>query len=697
MVRKFELWLDESGDFKNDSNTSKNPSLVGGVLIEKGTLTDDNIRTILKSDFIHSNEIKREIFGSYALKVLNDIKDQNGQLIIFENKERLEVVDGSTTYLNILSEGIIQLLQLLSAKYGYIELEILIAVRLNVENQDINQGELIAEKKYINKLQERIIIGLARRTLSNDKNWAWSIEMGSARKDSRLMLADVVCNSYLTKSSKKFSDVQRVKLNKLYKEIYCFTIFEKSTLTYIKKILGEGLIGEAIFEIYTCEDNINKNNLLEIVLDRLVMLDGAGARAQLLNIKIKIGSLIKIDKNFITSKDILINMQEEFIPLLKYREINTGFFSLDIYLYLLTVYTHEGNVELSEKQIQLCKEEIKHLSNRWESIDYYFMFEVRKAVHDINTFNFNLAINNMTEIINSLDETLSILPLVKGLGEVYNDIKSDLMGKALGTRLQAKTFLIRDNAKLLSKARVDSDRAIVEFMHVSDITRQYQYRCEVECEGGNYQEAVNYLCKSLNIIYVNENSLLEFLKIIATKQYVIKLYSLMHYIRIMAESSVGGDKTISTSMFNALNRVNIYNDNIISNPAYNHPYEIIFWKLGTYNSTNGNINAALNYYNIAISICNSNPNRLTLRAIGLGIMAEKVSCLGYAGNKYTKKFNTAFREFVNKYEQFLKENLTHYMYDYFENWNNLVKVARNSNDITKKSNILWEISRKITY
>lgn len=38
-MKKYELWLDESGEFENDKkNVEKNfqPSLIGGVLFEKG-------------------------------------------------------------------------------------------------------------------------------------------------------------------------------------------------------------------------------------------------------------------------------------------------------------------------------------------------------------------------------------------------------------------------------------------------------------------------------------------------------------------------------------------------------------------------------------------------------------------------------------------------------------------------------------
>lgn len=333
---------------------------------------------------------------------------------------------------------------------------------------------------------------------------------------------------------------------------------------------------------------------MQIILDRLSMLDDIGIRTQLQNINIRVDALIKIDNNLIKSKKILFNIQEEFIPLMNKRNINMGLFSLDIYLYLLTVYTHEGSVGLAERQINLCQEAIKSLANRWESIDYYFMFKIRQAVHYINTFYFKSAVENMTEIITTIEETLVLFPLAQGIGEIYKEIKSDLMGKALGTRLQGRTFMIRKDREELYKAQKDSDKAIKEFMHSSDIMRQYQYRSMVECEGGNYQKALNYLCKSIEIDYIDENSIVELLNAIMGKHPIVRLYSLMHYVRIMAESLCGGDASTSEKMFIGWNKVKLGCNDIITNPLEDHPYEIIIWKLGTYMGKTGSIEAALN-------------------------------------------------------------------------------------------------------
>lgn len=252
MTKCLELWLDESGDFQQDNNLNRNPSLVGGVLIEKNKLYKNHLSKILGSEYVHSNEINKG-FGAFSLHVLQSIIEYGGQLIIFENEERLQIVDSTITYLNILSEGIIQLLQLLSAEYGQVELDILIAVRLDMEKQEIHRGDIIQYNDYVSRLEEKIILGLARRSLVS-RNYKYSVKLASARNDQRLMISDVVCNSWLTRNSKKFTDEQRTRIQKMFLEKYRFTVFEKSTTAYIKRLIAEGELAEAIFEIYTTKE-----------------------------------------------------------------------------------------------------------------------------------------------------------------------------------------------------------------------------------------------------------------------------------------------------------------------------------------------------------------------------------------------------------------------------------------------------------
>lgn len=302
-TKNLELWLDESGDFNNQSNLRKSPSLVGGILIEKNLLNERDIFKILEAEYVHSNEIKGSQFGEYAVRVISKISGNGGCPIIFQNEERLEIIDGSTTYLNVLSEGIIQLIQLLNAEYNKVSLDIIIAVRLEVEEQSNTPGKIIKEKEYIKRIEEKIILGLARKTMYNS-NFDWNVQLLSARKDPRLMVADVVCNSWLTKESSKFSS-SRERLLDLYQEKHYFSVLSSMFDVNIKQLLSENNLSEAIYSLYSSDICINRRDILEIILKRMKILDDKGRSVQLENLTAKIGIIIKIQKEYSTSKILL--------------------------------------------------------------------------------------------------------------------------------------------------------------------------------------------------------------------------------------------------------------------------------------------------------------------------------------------------------------------------------------------------------
>lgn len=694
---QLELWLDESGDFQNDSNINKSPSLVGGVLIEKNKLDTPKIIEILGSEYIHSNEMGKENFGAYATELLQAIINHGGQLIIYENQERLEIIDGTITYLNIISEGIIQLLQLLMAEYEEIDLSIVVAVRLDMEKQDTMPGGIIPYQEYVMRLNEKIMIGLARRAIANHKCWKWDIRLASARNDQRLMLADVVCNSWLTQRSKKFTIEQRELLQKLYVDKYRFSVFEKSTPAYIKRLIAEGDFAEAIFEVYTSEEKALRNDLLEIIMKRLLTINSEGVRIQLINLKTKIDGLIKIENNLSKSKLLLQEIQNDFIVRMVNSGIDPGIFALDIYLYLFTVHTHEGNIAEAERLISLCEKAIKNLSNRWEGIDYFFMYKIRKAVYQINCFDYYSVCTEMSQIVNTLKETMEIFSIIDGLDNLYHSVKSDALGKALGTRLQAYCFMLRKDAGLYEAAIEDSRNALQEFLFDTDISRQYQYRAQIECEAGHYTEALRYLLKVEEIELEGEDSILQFLSIVSQKQPGVVAFSMMHYTRIMAEAAINREMELADLLYSSLNKQSNLYESIVHSNMVDHPYEIIAWKLATYHGLKGNITASMKAYDQAIEICFCRPERWTFLAIGLGVIAEKTSILYMHSEKYDREANLSLKEFTRKYESFMKLDLPGSMRDYFVGWKKDIETVMNSKDVNIKNHMLWKLSREITY
>ena len=697
IAKRFELWLDESGDFENDKDMMKNPSLVGGILVEKNSSDISGMIDIIGSDQIHMNEIKGPGASEYALDVLEKIRQKGGEIVIFENAERLEIVNSTRTYLNIISEGIIKLIQLLSASYESVELNVIVAVRKQMEIQDTIKHGIILYPEYISRMEEKIIIGLARRQISNVANWKWSIELKSARTDPRLMLADIACNTWLTRTSRKFNNPQKEEIDRLYKSQYRFTVFEEVASSHIKRLIAEGDLAEAIFEFYTAKVGDVTNNLLDIILSRLKTLGSEGRHLQLLILKSKIGQLVSVNKDFATAKQLIAKIQEDFIINMEDLELRPGIFALDISLYFLTVCTHEGDIKEAQKQSLICESVMKNLAGRWESIDYFFMYKTRLAVHKINSFDFLGAHNEMGKIIKALSETMELFSVIDELDELYSDLKSDILGKALGTRLQATGKMLRYNKKMYSQAIADSDNALKEFTRSGDISRQYQYRAQIECEVGNYIEALTNLFKANNITYKGSDSINEFLRDLTMTHPRVQSFCMLHYTKIMSEAAITDESELADLLYDSLLKHQDLYNNLVRTDRVDHPYEIIKWKLATYQGLKGNISSATNLYDQAIGMCFERPERWTFLAIGLGILAEKASLLYLASNKHAKEARKTFRELNRRYDEFISLDLPEPMREYFLIWENNLTRIKESDDPVFKQEGLWELSRQVTY
>src|SRR5699024_7645258 len=97
--------------------------------------------------------------------------------------------------------------------------------------------------------QEKLDLGYARRNIRpHEQKWEWEFKLGSARDDTRLMLADVVCHSWYRIDSRKFKHEDREWVRDLYNLQYRFTALERSTIASIQRHFSYGTIGDALYE-----------------------------------------------------------------------------------------------------------------------------------------------------------------------------------------------------------------------------------------------------------------------------------------------------------------------------------------------------------------------------------------------------------------------------------------------------------------
>ena len=133
----WELYLDESGEFEDRRVRGNwNPSLVGGLLCAEGAVTAGRAEKLCGGQRLHANEDRTDEATARNFDILRTLRqDERCRFVLFENTERLMIVNGDITYLNIVAEGIVRLLRDLAAakKEQAIALKVCVALRNNVE------------------------------------------------------------------------------------------------------------------------------------------------------------------------------------------------------------------------------------------------------------------------------------------------------------------------------------------------------------------------------------------------------------------------------------------------------------------------------------------------------------------------------------------------------------------------------------
>lgn len=698
-MRSFELYLDESGKFINEDKAIT-PSLIGGLLVRKDDLSlkkaDDIMKEAIKNvpgNYVHINDISKKdlkLSGKVAVDIMQKIKNIPAYVVIFSNKELLDFKDDKLLYLNIMAEGIINLLEKLSLeKSDAIELNVVAAVRRDLK---INDNRTIIEiDEYSTRIKERIYMKMAEKNLFLSKNCKVNFKLSSARTNPKLMLADVVCNSKLTLNSSKFNDEQKQILNNIFDSSkYVFSVFKPDIQKKISEYLMQNNIVDAIFLLSEENDAKLSKELSTLVVNNINTMPISNLRIQLELLSLKIRSLIDVQRNLLLCEKFLVKLQNEIIGKIKVKDFIINKLKIDISLYLLTIYTHQGDNENSKKQIDISKKELKEINGSWDFLDYYYILKIREAVFYNTCFNNAKSIEILTEVIDKF------IKLLKTMNEVeeFSNIKSDMVAKAVGTRLQAYTNLITPNTQealkqeYYQKGIKDSDFAISQFVSEIDKKRQYQYRAMLEISMDNFSEAVKYLMKVVGLTEINFDKFLENVNNISDFS---KNFVMMNYFIIMSHALNNKNKQLGDEMYVAYkNNKAIYDEYSLeekessalyennNKDIYMHPFEIIYWNIGKYIKETDK-EMAEKYFDKALEICDK-MNEQTIDVLAIAIEADKL-IIAKNTDEVRKKLLKRYNDIVNNDNYKEINEFLDGLKEEFE----LIEIAENDLETTKNA------------
>ena len=621
-MKNFEIWIDESGRFEEDAlNVKKGhePSLVGGAIVEKGTIGDNYLRTTFPKE-VHCKDIKADEQIEYVklvegLPTLRNFIISNKQLIHFEDEKEK---DFNYSYFILLAEGIIQAIKRLKAEYGAIHVDIIIATRVlnyqKITYKEFIEKQLEKDKAYLK--QHLLLAGYRDGDITDEE---WTITAEKAKDNPRLQVADIICNSYLTRNTKL----------KNYKE-YMTEIFENPDKTLLFSLetersvgifydmMSKGELGAAIFGISQCKNEKNIQNAMISLRKRLQIYPTELLSMHLDYIISQLQVLINDRQGKYTYSEMLNmieNIQKYFVEEMK--SINSDMvkelkyeFSFDLEFLALTIYTHIGDLNKEREKIKICDNMLSNLLPTWKHTEKILKYQNRKLVHKMNTFEFEEAFKEFEQNRDKFSEIAEFMSLIN-----EKEIKYAEYGKYLGTGVQLLQFQLRNQKELYEKATKLSDEAIEAFGDLPSKCRQYQYRVLIETDAKQFDKALEFLKKSLGKEETISNE--EMIDEIGNQSFLI-----MHLLRLVSEGLMQ-EWELAESYFQLIQKKGIVNERI-ENCKQEHPDEIIAWKYATCWSTRGknNSKATMKYYEKAIEASFQN-KEYTIWLIGYAVLLEK--------------------------------------------------------------------------
>lgn len=680
-MKKFELWLDESGDFKNDAQNvkkGKKPSLIGGVLVEERKLQYKQVdeEKIIGTKVFHCKDMNTQEGAEEQFSRFKKIAESDLQLVIFNNEECIMIIDNNITYQNIMVQGIIQLIEYLKAKYGDIKLDILLDKRRDTTKKE--QRTYIDNHVYINRIKEKII--LENRSIEQSD---FDIRDGCGIQNKKLMVADIVCNTILTRDSKKFRENGNSEyINSVYEneeKTIKFTVLQPALKATFYDLMNTGRLGEAVAVLCQSKEKQIIEQCIKVVDDKLSKMREYDIEFHYRFIELYIKYSLEINRDYGKCRLLLENLVKLFLPMLSKHaghEISSRL-EMDIRFYMLTLYTHMGDITNAEKCIMVCDRLMLDFKGNWETIAYRFQYNNRKIMNQVNMFDFDNALMEARTLVKRCEVMKQAIEVWSDDSE--EDIKFSELAKALGSQVQIYAFLMRTRPELYNDAIKISDAAIAEFVSEEDVKRQYIYRSQLETQRKEYSNALSYLLKVNDL--QEKADIKELADAMQRKLAKDIVYSFSAYVNLMAEGALS-EWAKSEEMYQAIFK-NDHLRSLIQEPSAQHPYEIILWKCGSYEVNSGRIPAGRKKMERAIDICFAQEN-LTLFFIGLAILFEYYAVvLKYVPKEKRGVLKNIRKKYRSIYEMELPESM-----------NRIYENVQLDND---RWEYFYDLSRRITY
>lgn len=660
---KYELWLDESGDFspENESNENRHPSLVGGLLVPASTISDREIDLLLgqqeEGGFAHAMDMGKQEMADRVLPALQQLYEKGAKLVYFENAERIDIYSSRELYLRLLAGGLIQLMQRLAAEDEFF-LDVMIAARyVEVERGILDK---ISDESYIKILRSYIRENWKGERLQIPEACRLNLTVLSARQERRLQLADFACNARLTMRSSKFDADMRLRLEDLFEDDFIYSVTVNSSENLIYGQLADNNVSAALMEFYTGKGSLDRESILALILDKLGSFSHMQASRQLEDFSSGIVSFTDNWYDFEQNEEILKEINETLFPEIARRgmDVQTDEARFRIYYCLCDMYITEGDLLHAGPVLEDMCRLILDMNYRIENLEHLYHYNDRKALYQIACLDFDSSVKTIGISIRTLQNIIDLMDLDETLHQYLGEdrhMRSEMLARALTAKLHAQLYQLRFDHTVYEDLCETVKMIRKHYTFPGEMKRMLQYQARAEMEMGNSAKALQLLLESeqirqedLNVKDVCIRYLDETLQMDPDS----RAYNMMYYVELMESAMRHGNPDLAGQMQAAIEQQRSMRDEILtetvlltslqsdvrSSPVIYedilqkplllkrrkyHPLEIVCWKYASYLARTGAESRAQDYFEKAILICGSNPDYAMLHMTGLAVRLER--------------------------------------------------------------------------
>lgn len=668
----YELWLDESGDFKNETakkNQNMKPSMIGGILVKKSVVNNMDFNNIIDMTKYHATELNDDNKRNYVLPILENINSNYGGIqVFFENISYDNGEGNRQLYLKMMAEGLLQLMVRLNAINERVILDVIIARRQDVDNQG---QRIIQNNEYIYYLQKAIEKKITdHKIVLNDKS-KMNFTVKIANVTPRLILADFACNTRMTRDSNAFRTVS-TRVYQLYNNALIFSMNELTSENYFRCCLAQNSISDALVELFSTRDKINIDSLIQELLLKFSKLSYRIIKSQLRQFAVEVIAIASKEDDYEIIESFLKRIDKYLLQKIHLDNIPYQYLEFNVLLCLADAYLREGDIVSAKEVLVRCRNTQLSFGNHLEDVFTYYQLIEKETLYYIDSFQYKKAKELMSIAEKSFKSYMQTTVEDEGLNERFPTLSSEYYGDALCMDIYALMFLQRFEPSLYGKLVELSDIALEQYPgHEGELERHRQYRSHIELEAGNYKLAIQYLmqAKLYNWIEPTKENLNRFLEELYNSEIEISCqYYLMYYLLII-DRAFECEAQLAKLMWDVLSnhsefiektginksqdayfdqKVNLTKAQQKTTHINYHPLEIILWKYANIKSKFQENDANL-YYEKATTLCERYSHYVTMRVTGLGIRADYMAFL------VLKKDKTQYELQMKKYLQIIDE------------------------------------------